>query len=113
MKEFIKTVSTHSLNKDEFFTMNALVGELGELANVIKKIQFHKDFESYNQRVEDEIQAGTRKPFREMLIDEAGDTLFYYIQLLNRLNLNIDDVIAYQTMKLSNQSEEYGRTFKK
>ncbi len=114
MKKFIEIVKLHSLeNKDLFFSMNALVGELGELANVLKKVEFHKDIKTYQQRVEDEIKSGKRKSFKEMKIDEAGDVFFYFIQLLNKLNITIDEIIEYQMNKLKKQSKEYNRNFLK
>lgn len=110
--KFNEIVKDHTLeNKDEFFTMNALTGELGELANVIKKMEFHRYFKTYNERVEKEIQEGKRKPFQEMAIDEAGDTFFYFMQLLNKMNISIQDVMKYQTIKLMRQDKELGRVF--
>lgn len=111
---FRVVVEKHTMNgKDEFFTMSALTGELGELANVIKKMEFYKHIETYNKRVNSGIQAGTRKPFKEIFIDEAGDTLFYFFQLLNKMDVNIEDVMLYQARKLENQSEQYKKVFKK
>jgi NTP pyrophosphatase (non-canonical NTP hydrolase) len=103
--EFNKTVKKYSFKEDKLFSMNALVGELGELANVIKKIEFHKHFKTYQERVQKEINEGKRKSFDEQLLDEAGDTLFYFIQLLNSLNLDLEEIMKYQKNKLELQSK--------
>jgi NTP pyrophosphatase (non-canonical NTP hydrolase) len=114
MNNFIKFVKEHSLKKhDQFFQMNALLGELGELANVIKKEEFYLDFPSYQDKVENQIKFGIRKPFREMFVDEAGDVLFYFIQLLNTKEVTLEEIIEYQINKLNKQSEDNKRIFKK
>lgn len=114
MKKFIEIVKLHSLeNKDLFFSINALVGELGELANVLKKEVFYNEWPEYKNGVDKDILEGKRKSFKEQKIDESGDVLFYYIQLLNKFNITVDEVIEYQINKLKEQSKEYNRKFLK
>ena len=112
--EFKKFVENHSTNKDDFFKMTALCGEIGELANVIKKAEFFNMFpDSYAIKVEDEISKGLRKTWREQFIDESGDVFFYFIQLLNHWSVDIEEVIEYQINKVETKDKELGRAFKK
>ena len=113
IEEFKDFVNKHSVNQTDFFKMTALCGEVGELANVIKKAEFYNMFETYQEKVEKEIQAGIRKTWQEQFIDEAGDVLFYYIQLLEHWNVSIEEVIEYQKNKILQQDLDCGRTFKK
>ncbi len=107
IKQFTKLVSKHSIkNKDVFFSMNALAGELGELANVIKKEQFYTDFSTYADRVDKEIKENKRSSFRDMTIDEAGDTFFYFIQVLNKKGITLKEVMEYQQLKLKKQGDD-------
>lgn len=46
-------------------------------------------------------------------IDEAGDSFFYFIQLLNHWDVTLMDVMKNQKEKLESQSKINGRTFKK
>lgn len=94
-------------------SMNALMGELGELANVLKKEEFMNHLPDYKEMVIEEVTAGTRKPIREQKVDEAGDTLFYFVQLLQKEGINLYEIMDYQAIKLSKQSEEKGSIFLK
>ena len=99
-------------NKDIFFTSNALTGELGELCNVIKKEIAIKDFimahEMYTRKV-----ANGDPTFQEQFVDEAGDVLFYYVQLLNKKGVTMEEVISEQVKKIQNQSDEAGKPYLK
>lgn len=112
INEFQKFVIDHSVeDKDVFFSMNALMGEIGELANVLKKEEFQKIFPEYNNQVLQEQENGTRVSVRQQQVDEAGDVLFYLIQVLSKKNIDIETIIAYQVQKLQSQTAEYGRKF--
>lgn len=46
--DFVELVKKHSIeNTTDFFKLTALTGEIGELANVVKKNEFYKIFELY------------------------------------------------------------------
>ncbi len=114
--KFLKAVEEHTLQgSDDMFKMNALVGELGELANVMKKKGFIEsdDMIEYKERVDEEIATGKRKSWEEDFTDEAGDTLFYFVQLLNDWNIPIEKVMRHQIEKLKAQDKQWGRTFLK
>ncbi len=99
-------------NKDIFFTSNALGGELGELQNVIKKEIAAQDFPNYATQVFKREQNGA-PTFREMFVDEAGDVLFYFLQMLNKKDVSIIEVINGQVDKINKQSAEAGTLYLK
>lgn len=69
-----------------------LVGEAGEIANKIKKIQ--RD------------DGGTLTLERhEALKDELGDVLWYLAQVSTELNLNLDDIASDNLSKLFSRKE--------
>lgn len=106
-------VREYTLPKSNMSCMNALMGELGELANVLKKEEFMDHLPDYKEQVFEEVTAGTMKPIREQKLDEAGDTLFYFVQLIQKEGLNLHEIMDYQANKLNNQSIEKGSTFLK
>lgn len=112
--EFVKYVDEHTLlGRDDFFTMNALAGELGELANVVKKFQFYLDMPQYYDRINKEVAEGKIKPFRDQFVDEAGDTLFYFVQMLNKWGVSIEEVMQKQHDKIEGQYKIFDKVFKK
>jgi NTP pyrophosphatase (non-canonical NTP hydrolase) len=112
--DFQNFVEEHSVEGlDPFFTLGAITGELGELANVAKKEVWYNRFSKYKGDVDRETTQGIRKPIREQKVDEAGDTLFYFLQYLNKEGITAEEVIAYQIDKINKQSVEYGCTYKK
>lgn len=113
MRPWEEFVNKHTWeNKDIFFTSNALGGELGEVQNVLKKEEAFKDFPNYADKVKQRESLG-EPGFRDMFIDEMGDTLFYYTQLLNKKGVTFEEVMNMQIKKLQKQSDEHGQTYKK
>jgi len=114
IQDFVRYVDSHTLpNKDDFFTMNALTGELGELANVVKKFRFYLDVPLYAERVDQEIADGKRDTFRDQFIDEAGDTLFYLVQIMNKWGVTTEEVMQKQHDKIEGQFNIFNEIFKK
>lgn len=101
------------LHKDPLFSMNALVGELGELANVLKKEEYAYFLPDYKERLDKEVADGKRETFSAQRLDELGDCLFFFTQLVSACGFNLNQVWKTQLKKLSKQDKEYGRTFKK
>lgn len=70
-----------------------LMGEVGELADVVKKEHIYQDMskfeKKYGMSVVDKIK------------DEAGDVLWQYMLVLVKYNLNVDDVINSNVEKLN------------
>ena len=79
-----------------------LVGEVGELCDVLKKEQIYADmskFEAkYGMSVKDKIR------------DEAGDVLWRLMLVLCKYNLTIDDVVAENVRKLNSRHGGAGKT---
>lgn len=69
-----------------------LVGEAGEIANKVKKIQRDDGGELSQDR-------------REALKDELGDVLWYLAQVATELNLNLDDLANENLSKLFSRKE--------
>lgn len=108
LKQFEEVVRRHSLNEyDVFFSSNALIGEVGELANALKKDRWVKDHPSWRRNMKSSIE------YHENAIDEAGDVLFYYLQVLQKAGIDIEHVIDQQILKLQKQSIERGVKFYK
>lgn len=111
---FSEFVKAHTWkDKDIFFTANALAGELGEVCNVIKKEVAAQDFPLYGERCVKEVAEGSRPTFREQFVDEAGDVLFYYTQLLNKYGVTIEEVTLGQIAKIQKQSDEHDKPYLK
>jgi len=79
--------------------MTAVTGELGEAANIIKKLNRVRDGVPGNSETEDELRAG--------LADEIADTFIYLDLLAQRYGLNVDDIIKD---KFNRTSEKIGYT---
>lgn len=114
-EDFAAFVAERTLpNFDIFFTANALVGEVGEVANVIKKEVFYERFDKYREKVDKRIEEGTAVPQREQFVDEGGDALFYLVQLFNKRGVTLDEVMAYQINKMNTATIENGdKVYKK
>ncbi len=118
IEDFKQVVRRHSIrpegsDRPELYSINALMGELGELANVLKKEQLAKYIPEYAERVREETERGEREPIHKQKIDEAGDVLFYFLQYLNSEGIALDEVMQFQKNKLEDQSDEAGRMFLK
>jgi NTP pyrophosphatase (non-canonical NTP hydrolase) len=66
--------------------MTALVGELGEAANIVKKLNRYRDGINGNKEAEDALRAKLRQ--------ELGDTFVYLDLLAQSLGFNISDAAA-------------------
>ena len=81
-----------------------LLGEVGEISDVIKKEAIYDDMskfvDKYGMTVEEKIK------------DEASDVLWQYINLINQYNLSIQDVIDYNVEKLNKRHGGAGKMAK-
>lgn len=89
---------------DKKLAIIGLVGEVGELSDVVKKESIYEDMSKfvakYGMSVEDKIK------------DEAGDVLWQYMLILNKYNLSIDDVIEENVRKLNSRHGGSGKIAK-
>lgn len=114
VNEFQQYVGEHTWEgKDIYFTSNALGGELGELQNVIKKEQAYNDFPPYKAYFDKGVKEGTRPTFQEHFIDEAGDVLFYFLQMLNKKGVTLQEVIDMQVEKNEKLSVQHKEIYQK
>lgn len=78
---------------DKQLAIIGLVGEIGELADVVKKEAIYEDMSKfiakYGMSVKDKI------------IDEAGDVIWQYMCLLNQYNVSVEEVINKNVEKLN------------
>lgn len=92
-QEFVK--NSASPKYDEKLAIIGLVGEVGELADVVKKSAIYEDMtlfvNKYGMSVKDKI------------IDEAGDTLWQLVNLLNMYNVDLETIINNNYNKLINR----------
>ena len=87
---------------DDKLAVLGLVGEVGELCDVIKKQHIYADmskFEAkYGMSVKDKIK------------DEAGDCLWQLALVLSKFQLTFDQVIEYNVEKLNKRHGGAGKT---
>ena len=108
MKNFEKFVEDHSIDNDLLYNSNALCGEVGEVANVVKKIQIRNKL-----KPDEVISMKSIDEYNSNLIEELGDCLFYLTKISNSIGLTLDDIMDNQCTKISNQDTKYGRKFLK
>ena len=114
LDQFMHKVQNHTLpDTDIYYKVNALVGELGEYSNVLKKEHFAKVFDNYKIRIDKEVQERMRRPVEEQKIDELGDILFYLIQIIIHEGYDINEIMRFQEEKLDKQGERFNKTFLK
>jgi len=112
LQKFEAAVKKHTIEGpynpsfDEFFSITAFLGEAGEYANARKK-------ESFKARIPSIRRELKNKDYHENSIDEAGDTLFYFVQALQKAGISVEEAIEHQIKKLNDKSLEKGKTFKK
>lgn len=70
------------------FATLALVGEVGEVCDVIKKSEIYDASKQYSD-------------YELKLVDEMGDVLWQYMAILNTLGISIDAIIAHNIQKLN------------
>ena len=74
--------------KDLKFAGLALVGEVGEVCDVIKKAGIYTDEQKY-------VDCKTK------LLDELGDVLWQWMAIVNCLDIDVDKIIEHNVTKLN------------
>jgi NTP pyrophosphatase (non-canonical NTP hydrolase) len=97
---------------DIFFEINAFMGEIGEYSNIVKKEEFENEFPKYKELL-DKQRANGRPGFREQKVDELGDVCFYFMKLLWKENISLEEILNYQYQKLRKLSVNEGSTWTK
>ncbi len=70
-----------------------LVGETGELADIVKKTLYHQAGKDYNERIKHEL----------------GDIAFYFAKTLEILGFTLEEVLAANREKLESRHPELGK----
>lgn len=79
-----------------------LMGEVGELADVVKKEHIYADMHKFEQKYGMSVQDKIR--------DEAGDVLWQYMLVLSLYGLSVGDVISKNIEKLNSRHGGAGKT---
>ena len=78
---------------DNKLAVIGLVGEVGELADVIKKETIYEDMSKF--------EAKYGMSLRDKIIDEAGDVCWQLVCLLNVYDVSLDEVMNKNFLKLT------------
>ncbi len=94
IKEYQNYVKEGASDKyDSLLSLAGLMGEVGEVADVIKKESIYEDMSKFIEKYGMNV--------KEKIIDEMGDILWQYINLLNQYQVSIEDVINSNVEKLN------------
>lgn len=99
-QEYVKDGA--SSNYDKKLAIIGVVGEVGELADVVKKEAIYSDMSKFEAKYGMTVQ--------EKIADECGDVLWQLVNLLNQYNLDIADVIVNNVNKLNSRHGGAGKT---
>ncbi|MBB1074497.1 hypothetical protein HUU62_08745 [Rhodoferax sp. 4810] len=88
----IATSNYQRSNESLFIVTVALLGELGEYANKVKKASFKKTLD--NALVIDDLKS------------ELGDVLWYLTELCHQHDLSLDDVARANADKVTNRKQK-------
>ena len=86
------------LDTNEKHQMNAVVGlaaEAGEVLDIGKKMWFHEE--------------KAWKHYREKLVLELGDVMFYFLKCLDVFGITMEEIIAGNREKLESRHPELGK----
>lgn len=89
-QEFVENSASPRYDKD--LAMIGLVGEVGELADVIKKEAIYEDMSRFEKKYGMTVE--------EKIIDEAGDVLWQLTLVLSKYGTNLQRVMDLNHEKL-------------
>ena len=96
VREYQKFVRDGASSKyDNRLAIIGLVGEVGELADVVKKETIYEDMSKFEQKYGMSV--------KDKIIDEAGDVLWQYVNLLNMYGVDFYEVMDKNYQKLINR----------
>lgn len=111
-KRFNQIVEVHSLCPGNLlYNSNALAGEVGEVANIVKKIQMATMRPEWVQSNENRLP--DVEHFKAMLKGELGDVFFYLHRVILDLGFDVHEIHMEQFRKLAEQTMKYNRKFLK
>lgn len=80
---------------DNRLAIIGLVGEVGELADVVKKEAIYEDMSKFEEKY--------GMPVRDKIIDEAGDVLWQFTLVLIKYGVTLQEVMMQNYTKLNNR----------
>lgn len=86
-QEYVKEGASEKY-KDVSFAALALVGEVGEVCDAVKKSNIYNESKSWTD-------------LRTKLIDELGDVLWQWVACVNTLDMTVTDIIDFNVKKLN------------
>ena len=92
-QEYVRNGASNKYTKK--LALLGLIGEVGELADVIKKEAIYEDMSKF------ELKYGMS--VKDKIKDECGDVLWQYMLILCKYNLNIEDIIKENVRKLNSR----------
>ena len=100
IKEYQKYVVDNANPKyDKMLAVIGLMGEVGEVSDVIKKEQIYDDMSLFEKKYAMTVQ--------EKIKDELGDVFWQYMLLVSKYNLTLDEIIEYNVQKLNNRHKGF------
>jgi NTP pyrophosphatase (non-canonical NTP hydrolase) len=111
-EQFEDLVIEHSLCPGKkLYNATALAGEVGEVCNNLKKMHMANMNPEWVTQEKNPLL--TAEHFREKLIDELGDALFYLTRVAIDNGTDLRRLMMRQEAKLSEQCDKYERIFLK
>lgn len=92
-QEYVRNGASDKYTKE--LALLGLVGEVGELADVVKKEAIYEDMSKF--------EAKYGMPVDKKIIDEAGDCLWQLMLVLCKYRANVEDVINENVRKLNSR----------
>lgn len=90
-QEFVKQGSSSKYNKQ--LALIGLVGEVGELADVIKKESIYEDMSKFEEKYSMSVN--------DKIIDEAGDVFWQFVNLIQQYDVSLEEIINNNVAKLT------------
>ena len=99
-QEYVRSGASKDYTKE--IALLGLMGEVGELADVVKKETIYKDMSKFTAKYGMSVN--------EKIADEAGDVLWQLINVLNTYGLDVEQVIDANVKKLNERHGGAGKT---
>lgn len=116
MREFVVAVRMHSDEKTIIEdTLQKLYDCIINLTRIYTESELYKSGsdDEFRNRINKEVDAGTRKPFQNELQDTIGETFFYFMQLLQRLEMSFIEMMQLELVRIMKTSDLQGDLLKR
>ena len=82
---------------DNKLAIIGLVGEVGELADVVKKEEIYEDMSKFEKKYGMSV--------KDKIIDEAGDVMWQFTLVLIKYGITLEEVMNNNYIKLTNRHD--------